>query len=729
MLIASPHNITCEEPIALHLAEGLRSFIGTLTSFQSCYPTYISVFWKHRKLRRGRSCTTKGQTTEEVEMLKDGSENGVALSDTPPKVTPETPPGNHKNGKHKIKLPKFKRGPRRAKGNISTVNDAPPMEPSFKENLDRHRYVEAGHQLVAREKLLSQRALQVGAEGEVAEGEGKEISRDEEEDALQEDYEFLLFRVWQVVQSSLSATQPHETEALKSALSFILQEEEQDQRWRKEAQEGEGEKEKWVPNWRPRECRVTHDALLRTTVEERMDGAENVSAAEKLSTSLKKEVCKLGKQAQADLLRVARDLKSCYPNEFDVCNTYAQLYHQAFSRRLAKMAEFELDFNDLVYLLSWAHNYYPNDVLKHKELEPVIDGQALGPLLPENVSRPLEEKYFSCKEGKVREWVSNALRKEEDCWCKGEFPELEQYYFSAIAIDVIPVVEGALKETTAIFGDVNKAQRIVCQLEVFLQSYKKSLEEFMKGKSVNTKAVIKGNLASIEQFKEYVVKITGILAEETKARCWSLLEDMEDCSYKYFLDIIDADLKPKYKQLWTQAWLTGGSRQLEEQLEGHIQDCGDLKPTCRQELLSRLHLQVMQEYVKRMMKGKLKLKTKEQHEVATSLLCEDSKRLSIIFLEAESKEMWLQDILPKISEVLKLQDPGAIQLEVITLARDYSDLSEKHISALLHIKANLSNSHIKTIKDSLTENRSPDATKNVHSFFSRVPIKWRATIM
>ncbi|KAG9344713.1 hypothetical protein JZ751_010400, partial [Albula glossodonta] len=648
----------------------------------------MKVFGRDMFLRR----QNRGQTTEEVEMLKDGSENGVALSDTPPKVTPEIPPGNHKNGKHKIKLPKFKRGPRRSKGNINTVNDAPPMEPSFKENVDRHRYVEAGHQLVAREKLLSQRALQVGAEGEVAEGEGKEISRDEEEDALQEDYEVLLFRVWQVVQSSLSATQPYETEALKSALSFILQEEEQDQRWQKQAQEGEGESEKWMPNWRPRECRVTHDALLRTTVEERMEGAENVSAAEKLSTSLKKEICKMGKQAQADLLRVARDLKSCYPNEFDVCNTYAQLYHQAFSRRLAKMTEYELDFNDLVYLLSWAHNYYPNDVLKHKELEPVINGQALGPLLPENVSRPLEEKYFSSKEGKVREWVSNALRKEEDCWCKGEFPELEQYYFSAIAIDVIPVIN----------------------------LYKKSLEEFMKGKSVNTKAVIKGNLASIEQFKEYVVKITGILAEETKTRCWSLLEDMEDCSYKYFLGIIDADLKPKYKQLWTQAWLTGGSRQLEEQLEGHIQDCRDLKPTCRQELLSRLHLQVMQEYVKRMMKGKLKLKTKEQHEVATSLLCEDSKRLSIIFEEAGSKEMWLQDILPKISE------NGS--LNMLTLVPSQPPGSEKHISALLHIKANLSNSHIKTIKDSLMENRSPDATKNAHSFFSRVPIKWRATI-
>ncbi|KAJ8410389.1 hypothetical protein AAFF_G00203700, partial [Aldrovandia affinis] len=652
---------------------------------------------------------TRGHPTEEGRMLKDCNANGAAISEKPPTPSAE----NHKQRKHKIKIPKFKIGPRSPKANINTVDAPPPAELSFKENVEEGRLSEAGRQLIAREERLFQR----GEDQEVAEVEGRE----KEEDELNGDYETLLVQVWLAVQRSLSAA-PGEVEALRSAVSTIVQEEAQDGRWR-EVEE--------APVWRPQRCRHTHDNLLRKLVEQRMDGTEeDASAAEKLSTSLKREVCNMGKRAQADLLKVVREVRACYPAEFDVCNTYARLYHQAFSDRLAKIAKSELDFNDLVYLLCWVYNYYPHDILKHKELEKNIDCEALGPLLPESVVRPLEEKYLSNKENQVKVWVSNALRKEEDSWRSGPLPELiSDYYFSNIAIDVIQMIDGAMRETTAVFSNESRCQRIVCQLEIFLMSYKKSLEEFMKGKGVNIKAVLKANLVSIEQFKEHIVKFGDLLPEEKKTRCRSLLEDMEDCAYRYFLDIMRADLKAQYKQLWTPAWLTGGTCELEEQIKGHIQDCGDMKSTCRKELVGRLHVQVMAEYVKRMMKGKVKLKDRELQETAVPQLREDNERLNVIFTEEGSGEKWLQEILPKIAEVLRLQDLGALQLEVITLALSYPDLTDRHISALLHLKTNLSNSDIKRIKESLTANRDLEISQNARSFFSRVPIKWTAKIM
>ncbi|XP_061097073.1 tumor necrosis factor alpha-induced protein 2-like isoform X1 [Conger conger] len=645
----------------------------------------------------------------EVMTLKDDNGSGEAALEQP-SVAPDAE--NHKHGKYKIKLPKFKKGPRTTKAAIDTVECPSPKELSFEENIKEGCLKEAGHQLITREESL----FQPGAWQEAVEG------REKEEDELQKDYESLLVEVWLAIHKSFSA-KPGELEALRSAVSAIMQEEKQDQRWQEEA----GVE---APEWRPRQCRHTHDTILKVMTEKRMDCMEDMAIAERLSSSLKKEICKMGKQLHADLLKVAQDVKVCYPTEFNVCNTYARLYHQAFSSRLVKMAEFDLDVEDLIYLLCWVHNYYPNDVLKHKELEKDIDCEALGPLLPEAVARPLEDKYLSKKESQVGMWVSSALKKEEDSWRSSLLTELilDSYYFSPIAIDVIQVVDAAVKETKTIFGDLSRAQRIMCQLEIFLIRYKKSLEEFLEVKHVNTNAVIKANLPSIEQFKEYLEKSKDLLPVETYKTCLTILEDMENGAYGHFLHIIHAKLKVQYKQLWTQAWLEEGSWQLVELLESHIWDYGDLKPTCRQELASRLHVQVIVEYVTRMMKGKVKLKDKEQQDVAASLLCEDSKKINIVFIEAGSKETWLQDILPNIAEVLRLQDPGSIQLEVITLTQHYPDLSDKHISTLLRLKS-LPNVDIKRIKESLAVNRSSGTPGNTHSFFSRVKLpKWPTKI-
>ncbi|KAJ8269995.1 hypothetical protein GJAV_G00109110 [Gymnothorax javanicus] len=677
-------------------------------------------FKKGLKIHKGASDTANGAspTDEAAEDVKtpegDGNGDGATAVEQQP-VVPSA--DNQKPGKHKLKLPKFKKGPRNPKTAIETVDIASPREHSFKENMEQGLLKEAGRQLIAREELLFQRGS--GPEGTETEAWEKQV------DALQADYETLLVQVLLAIQNSFGTT-AGEMVALSSAVGVVLQEEEQDRRWQVE----NGSE---APPWRPRQYQLTHDALLQGIVKKRMDNMEDVACAEKLSSSLKKDVCKMGKQVHADLLKVARDLKVCYPAKFGVCNAYARLYHQAFSSRLVKMTEFDLDLEDLIYLLSWAHVYYPNDILKHKELENYIDSEALGPLLPEAVDKALEEKYLQKKEGQVGAWLSSALKKEEKSWSCGELPELVKsssdcYYFSPVAIDVIQLVSSAVKETKAIFGDTSRPQGIVCQLENFFMGYKKSLEELIKVNPVNTNPLLKANLASIQQLKEFLEKNVDLLPEDRHKTCQALLQDLEDTIFSYYLNVFHLELRVLYKQIWTQAWLATGVKQLVESLDCLISDCVELKSSCRQELMSRLHVQVMVEYVRRMMKGKLKLKSREQQEMAASLLSEDSEKLSVVFKEAGSGEGWLGDLLPKLAEVMKLQDPGSIQLEVITLAECYPDLSEKHIVVLLRLK-NLSSSHIKRIRESLAVNRSAVIPENARSFFSSVPLSKWATII
>uniref|UniRef100_A0A4W5NIB6 Tumor necrosis factor, alpha-induced protein 2a n=1 Tax=Hucho hucho TaxID=62062 RepID=A0A4W5NIB6_9TELE len=636
--------------------------------------------------------------------------------------SPKTVPGRFK---HKLKIPQilgFVQSPPSPKPIVESNPPQTEVVLDFVENLKENRLVEACQQLLLREDQL------FGQETMTLEGLGQ-VCNEDDKDTLQKDYETLLLHLWMAVHTTFSSTPSGEhLEILRSAVETITLLEEKDQQW-----EGRPEGSSEAPVWRPHQCRRTYDTLLERIVESQMRNAAveedniRVSSVDNLSTSMKREVCRMGKRLKENVLWVARDMRDCYPPDFDVCNLYVRLYHQKFSARLTELARSGLDVDDCNYLLCWVNNYYPNDILKHKDLEGHINIESLGTLLSEKDLTTLEEQYLLQKESKVRTWFSKALSKEEDGWLSGKSPELiDRYCFCPLAIDVIQAVDGAMREARTILASDAKAQRILCQLDSFLISYKRSLEEFVKGRRENTQAVMKANLVSIEQFRDFIVRREESIPEEIKTSSMSTLADLRDFGYGYFTGPIHEELRVQYRRLWTQAWFTGGQMVLDDllgTLDRHMQQFTDLKPICMEELLGRLHMEMMVEYVKRMMKRKMRLKDKEQQEAAAKLLADDSSKLSTYFTEAGSKISWLSEVLPKMAEVVRLQDPGSIQLEIVTLARDFPDLSWKHISALLSLKANLSTADVRGIKESLVENRPTVTSFNtIPPFFSKVPV-------
>lgn len=204
----------------------------------------------------------------------------------------------------------------------------------FKQNLEQNLLAEAGQQLLAWEdRLFSSEPTDqqvVCTEGEV--------------DRLKDNYDILLLRVWMVIHSSFNKKNQ---ETLKSAVNAILQEEEQDRWWKKTT-------EKEPPHWRPIECREMHDSALLEVVKKRIQQA---SVEEGSSDKLKREVEELNKLVQNDLLFVVREVQGCYTPEFDICNTYAQLYHRAFSAKLRQLPRLSIPINDCIFILGQVSSY------------------------------------------------------------------------------------------------------------------------------------------------------------------------------------------------------------------------------------------------------------------------------------------------------------------------------------------------------------------------------------
>ncbi|XP_076874334.1 uncharacterized protein LOC143523664 [Brachyhypopomus gauderio] len=213
-----------------------------------------------------------------------------------------------------------------------------PVVLDFTQNLQQHHLAEADRQLLEQEVNLF-----------ISESDEPCAYSENDEDKLHTNYESLMLQLWLAIEDSFNK---ENQETLRSAMTAILQEEQRDRHWMELDEEQR-------PRWRPLRCRQIHDTLLKKVVELRLRQAgEDESGANDLSTSLNTEVCRMGKQIQRDLLIVVKDIQGCYSPEFNVCNMYAELYHQAFSTKLMELTRSNINLEECAYILSWINTYY-----------------------------------------------------------------------------------------------------------------------------------------------------------------------------------------------------------------------------------------------------------------------------------------------------------------------------------------------------------------------------------
>ncbi|XP_075993343.1 tumor necrosis factor alpha-induced protein 2-like isoform X2 [Genypterus blacodes] len=571
------------------------------------------------------------------------------------------------------------------------------------------------------EELLEEASRKLISREEKLFGLGSPI--EEQEHQLQSDLEALLIQVWMVVNNTFSATSSssdRDLKALQSAVAAILQQEAQDRRWANCP-------DSHVPDWRPHKCLSTHTTMLHNIVQSRLSADDSdTGSSQSLSSPLKREVCRLGKRVKEDLLMVVRKVKDCYPPEIDVINLYAGLYQQNFSARLAELSAPGLEAEDCRYLLFWVNHYYPNEILKHEELEGKIKAACLGSLLPTEQVNLLEEQYVTHKEETMESWLSRALSKEQESWLSGAEPEhVTDYCFTPLA--VIQVVDSFLTEFSCVVRDQNKAQRITACLESFLCRYKQAVEEFVKGNHINVQSVMKANLVCVEQFSDYLTGKAGSLMEQQRISCLETLSAQRDYGYRYFTQPIHKQLKVCFSQLWTSVWLKKSVPVIYSVLDcvdQQLHHFKDLKPSCREVLLSLLHEDVVLQYIKRTMK--MKIKSREQQVNGAGQMIEDADQIREFFTkEGCAESSYLNVALCSIAEILHLQHPGSVHLEMVSLSRAFPDLSDVHVSVLLSLRSDMSSADIRSIRQSVREHRLLDTSTN-HSppFFSKVKVKW-----
>ncbi|XP_026195865.1 tumor necrosis factor alpha-induced protein 2-like isoform X2 [Anabas testudineus] len=578
---------------------------------------------------------------------------------------------------------------------------------TFEESLERLHLSQASQMLIQREERLF---------GEITEAEALKQHK-EDVDKLAADYRKLKDIVESVIDQSMSVSiDGVGPDTLTSAVKAIYQEEEQDQRWR--------QRDQTPPAWRPCRWKADHDSKLSKMVKDRLDAPSTPPAELIDQSSLQQEINLIGRQLKDDLLWVVGVVRTCYPPQAHICNFYARLYHQFFSSRINKIANFGLVDKDCTFLLRWVNEYYPG-ILQSPDLAREIDTEAFGKLLPKELLEPLEEQYLSKQQSELKTYIGRVLDEAAQKWNNGEEPKREDgCYTSPVAYDIIQLINGMVTAAEKVLGDLTKAQSVTRELSVFIERFRSFQDNIIRQNREDSKAYIKANLGCIKQFREVLETKSSLFLEDERVKCLSVLDEMKQSAHMYLLNPVHDSLKQNYRKLGTNDWLNKSAfDKLLVSIETQIHDLQGSTESCHQELMCQFHEDVTVEYMRRLLKGEVKLKDRERQDQAYMLVKSNAERLHSLFSRMGSKEVWLKEILTKMAEVLKLQDLPAIQMQVVSLGSAFPDLSEKHISALLKLKTNFSKADRKTVKETLKDALRETTVENPRPFFSKVPVK------
>ncbi|NWW91177.1 TNAP2 protein, partial [Rhynochetos jubatus] len=435
----------------------------------------------------------------------------------------------------------------------------------------------------------------------------------------------------------------------------------------------------------------------------------------------------MGKTMREDLTVVLKYIKPLYPPEFNVFSTYAELYHNYFASQAKKNAESRLEDKDIYLLLSWVHNIYPKDMRKDHFLAAELDKVKLGSLLPSSLSKELEEKYLDSEEATIKNSLSKCLDKEIQRWKEDKEPEKLNGHFQSelLAIFVIQSIYSGQERAQDISMAVGEelSHRLSKGLLAFLKSYKDAFEEFKEKSKKHRyyKPILIANINNCWNFRDYTEKNMAE-KDDNKAHILSTLGDIENSGFDVLLQQLFAQLKPSYKKFTENKWDSSNEimNEIIKTTSKHISDFRTLKDPFYHAIIEKIHARLVKEYIVRLLKKKVSLKSPVQQQNLAQHISENAADLEAFCTSNGSQATWLNSALPKLAEIIRLQDLGAIKIEVATLATTYPDIRKKHLEAFLCIKANLSHSERKSILGYLAD--STASTLPAAPLFSNINV-------
>ncbi|XP_029806656.1 tumor necrosis factor alpha-induced protein 2 [Suricata suricatta] len=347
-----------------------------------------------------------------------------------------------------------------------------------------------------------------------------------------------------------------------------------------------------------------------------------------------------------------------------------------------------------------------SDIINSPKLAGELQRLRLGSLLPPRQIRLLEATFLSNEMASVKELTARALDLECQRWTRDVAPQrLDSHCHSELAIDIIQILSQSQAKAESITLDLGTQikQVLLAELATFLRSYQRTFDEFLeRGKQLrNYRANVIANINNCLSFRTAMQQRWQ--TQDLPGHLLAPLSELKSHGFDTLLQSLFGGLKPLFKRFTQTRW-AAPAQTLEEIIAAvgeRLPEFSALQDCFREELMEAVHLHLVKEYIVRLSKRSLVLKTSEQQQQLAGHIQASADLIQRFCTQNGSPAAWLHHALPKLAEIIRLQDPSAIKIEVATYATWYPDFSKGHLSAILAIKGNLSSSEVKSIRSIL----------------------------
>ncbi|XP_059728535.1 exocyst complex component 3-like protein 2 isoform X3 [Haemorhous mexicanus] len=526
-------------------------------------------------------------------------------------------------------------------------------------------------------------------------------------------YRALLSQLWAVVAESVAAGRA--VAPLRAVVAVLEQEEAADARSPPGTRPG-----------RPRGLRRRwHQAVARAASERLAQVAPAGGLGARLAA--------LAARVVGDLGVVRSHVAPAYPPEYGALGVYARGYHRALAQQVSALAQRPLDVPELYLLLDWHSNAYPREVLGHPEVGALLRAQELGPLLPPETQRHLESTCIAAVKAKVEVAVAQELQLSEDRW-----PEdvTSQDMEEGLATRVTGLLRAHLDRAPQVTPEFGRemAHCLLGVLVAFLHSFQRKVERFLDApgdlpppEGAAGRAIALANCCPpLRALAERLAQSGHPESEGPRRQASAALERVtRTCGHLLTRRLLE-ELKPHFAKLMKRKWLASSDAfdAIVMLVTGFAQTLRPLHPEPHQVLVSELHRRVLLEYVRPLLQGRLVCASAKARARVAARLGDEARQLRELFSRLDSASPWLDSVVPRLRELLVLEDTAALQMEVGALARDFPDVRRRHVAALLDargLRAQGPRREILGVLQDLEGSEAEPGPPRYRAFFSELP--------
>lgn len=456
----------------------------------------------------------------------------------------------------------------------------------------------------------------------------------------------------------------------------------------------------------PRKWKDVWKETVEESVKERINSVWLPSGKECLAVHL----TLVTKRVVEDLLKVKCSVKSCYTEDFGVCDTYMHAFHRMVSRHITdSLLSRSLEFKDLHSVLAWVTKTYQcESLMGNPDLKPEFNTEILGPLLDTVVLDELQNNYLISLKATIAKYMENVSQIQNKNWAEEKEPDIEILngnYTSDLYVDIQEMIGQHVIESGNISEYLQKETLGICLGEV-AQIIPRLTEEFICWDQTKSSSLF------MKYFVSYINGFCGIRSKwkTTDTTESKKLEEIITLAIKelkkYFFKKLEQQTQPLFQKLLTTKWMSSNEtfQKLDEEvslLSKDLQHLGlpavqsptseDFPPetatvcTCKADFLTDVHKYLIKEYISQIMKHRLRLNRTNRGEAADKMRKEGeliNRRITRLGSESD----WLCPAIPLISEVVGIKEVESMKAHLEQLVSNYPDLSEDHVSAILYLQ-------------------------------------------